>query len=214
MSVKGQDGVRQQQQKRLVLANLKEIYETFKEEEGNPKIGFSSFCSLRPKHCVLAGSSGTHSVCVCTYHQNPTLQLNAIGQVGIRLEDVMAKAVCSLDNADCMLRKCTQCPGKEAVIEFVKSMPALEDKEEIRFKKWVSVDRCTLQEVIEPVEEFVESFSSSVIQLLRHHYVSKSQGHAFKMAKEQLNQDKGNLVGDFAENYSFLVQDAAQGYHS
>ena len=43
--------------------------------------------------------------------------------------------------------------------------------------------------------------------------VSKSQGHAFKTAKDQLNQDEGILVGDFAENYSFLVQDAAQGYH-
>ena len=133
--------------------------------------------------------------------------------IRIRLEDVKAKAVCSLDNADCMLRNYTQCPGKEAVIEFVQNMPELEGKEEVRYKKWVSIDRCTLQELIEPDEEFVESFSSSVIQLLRHHYVSKSQGHAFKTAKDQLNQDEGILVGDFAENYSFLVQDAAQGYH-
>ena len=213
LSVKDQDGVRHQKQKRLVLGNLKEIFQIFKEEEGNPSIGFSSFCSFRPQHCVLAGSGGTHSVCVCTYHQNPTLQLNAIGQVGLQLEHVISKAVCSVDSANCMLRKCSQCPGKEAVLEFVGSLPELEGKEEIRYKKWVSVDRCTLEDVVEPVEQFIESFSSAIIQLLRHHFVAKSQGKAFKEKKEMLSQNEGVLVGDFAENYSFLVQDAAQGYH-
>ena len=83
--------MKQQCQKRLVLGNLKEIYQKFKDEEQNPRVGFSSFCSLRPKHCVLAGSSGTHSVCVCTHHQNPTLPLNAIGHPGLSLEEVMGK---------------------------------------------------------------------------------------------------------------------------
>ena len=30
------------------------------------KIGFSKFAELYPQHCVLAGASGTHAVCVCT----------------------------------------------------------------------------------------------------------------------------------------------------
>jgi hypothetical protein len=33
------------------------------------KIGFSKFCELRPKHCILAGASGTHSVFVHTIYQ-------------------------------------------------------------------------------------------------------------------------------------------------
>ena len=36
-------------------------------------IGLSKFCSLRPKWCVTISSSGTHSVCVCTVHQNTKL---------------------------------------------------------------------------------------------------------------------------------------------
>ena len=55
LSVRDQNGVKQQCQKRLVLGNLKEIYQKFKDEEENPRIGFSSFCSLRFKYCVLAG---------------------------------------------------------------------------------------------------------------------------------------------------------------
>jgi len=61
------NGKRQQIQKRLVLCNLKEAYEQFKQKYPDQKIGFSKFAELRPKECVLAGSSRTHSVCVCVY---------------------------------------------------------------------------------------------------------------------------------------------------
>ena len=65
-------------QKRLLLCNLYEFYTEFKKINPNIKIGFSKFCSLHPKWCVSAGSAGTHSMCVCTYHQNDILLLNAI----------------------------------------------------------------------------------------------------------------------------------------
>ena len=57
-------------QKRLLLGSLKEIYQQFKDQFPVEKIGFSRFAELFPKHCVLAGASGTHAVCVCTIHQN------------------------------------------------------------------------------------------------------------------------------------------------
>ena len=65
-------------QKRLLLCDLKELYSAFKLQHPNIKIGFSKFCSLRSKWCILEGYSGTHSVCVCTIHQNVALMLNAI----------------------------------------------------------------------------------------------------------------------------------------
>ena len=42
------------------------------------KVGFSKFADFHPKHCVLAGASGTHSVCVCTIHQNVKLMMLGI----------------------------------------------------------------------------------------------------------------------------------------
>jgi hypothetical protein len=71
------DGERKHLQKQLVLCNLKEAYSSFKEKFPGAKIGFSKFAELRPKQCVLAGSSGTHSVCVCTTHQNMKLMFTA-----------------------------------------------------------------------------------------------------------------------------------------
>ena len=52
-------------QKRLLLCNLKELYSEFKHINPNLNVGFSKFCSLRPQWCILAGGTGTHSVCVC-----------------------------------------------------------------------------------------------------------------------------------------------------
>ncbi len=63
-SVNEETGVRERKQKHLVLGNLRELYVKFLEDEAHPKIGFSTFCTLRPPHCVLAGSAGTHSVCM------------------------------------------------------------------------------------------------------------------------------------------------------
>ena len=54
----------------MVLSNLRDVYNEFKKMFPNHKIGFSKFAELRPKHCVLARVSGTHSVCVCTIFQN------------------------------------------------------------------------------------------------------------------------------------------------
>ena len=70
------DGRKQHVQKHLVLCNLKEAYEVFKADHQGIKISFSKFSELRPRQCVLAGSSGTHSVCVCTTHQNLKLCVN------------------------------------------------------------------------------------------------------------------------------------------
>ena len=64
-----------QVQKRLILNNLREAYQMFKEKFPHTIIGFSKFAQLHPKHCVLAGASGTYAVCVCTIHQNVELMM-------------------------------------------------------------------------------------------------------------------------------------------
>ena len=84
-------------QKRLLLSNLNELYEAFKEKNPAIKIGFSKFCSLRPKWCVTVRSSGTHSVCVWIYHQNAMLLVAAIGWE-LTYTDLMKIVVCNVDS--------------------------------------------------------------------------------------------------------------------
>ena len=66
-------------QKRLLLYNLKELFVDFKTMNLEIKLGFSRFCTLRPKWCITASASGTHSVCVCAIHQNLKLLLHPLG---------------------------------------------------------------------------------------------------------------------------------------
>ena len=60
------------------LCNLQELYTAFKEKHLNVNIGFSKFCALRPKWRVLDGSKMTHSVCICSAHQNVVLLVDAM----------------------------------------------------------------------------------------------------------------------------------------
>ena len=76
VSFKQLDGKRVHIKKRLILSNLQELFKNFKEKHPAASIGFSKFAELWPKHCILAGASGTHFVCVCTIHQNIKLMLH------------------------------------------------------------------------------------------------------------------------------------------
>ena len=55
------------QQKQLLLYNLHEFYIELKIKYFIVKIGFSKFCTLRPKWFISVGASGTHFVCVCIF---------------------------------------------------------------------------------------------------------------------------------------------------
>ena len=70
ISVRTENGEKIKLSKRLILCNLMEAYRSFKEKFPNMKVSFSKFAELKPKYCILAGQNGTHTVCVCTTHQN------------------------------------------------------------------------------------------------------------------------------------------------
>ena len=107
-------------QKRLLLSNLKELYQQFKAKYPTEKIGFSKFAELPPQHCVLAGASGTHAVCVCTIHQNVKLMMicgkiaeqSAEDEIPLKEYDhCLARIICNPPQLDCFFRICSSCPG-------------------------------------------------------------------------------------------------------
>lgn len=95
------NGQKLQKQKRLLLINLKEMHEQFKEKEPQHKIGFSKFCELRPRWCVTVTSRGSHSVCVCAIHQNVKLMVAALERFGTT--DYKELIVCDITSTNCMI---------------------------------------------------------------------------------------------------------------
>lgn len=211
ISVRCPDGKRENFQKRLVLSNLREVYQQYKNETAD-SVGFSTFAGLRPPWCVLAGASGTHTVCVCIHHQNPKLMTRAIN-ADLTVVDLMRKIVCSTDREECMLGHCHRCPGKGELNKFLSEMPSLTEDDEVEFKQWVSTDRTTMISMSQSTEEFIESLTQAISNLTKHHYVAQTQNSFLKQLKERLSEEEVIITGDFSENYSFIVQDAVQGYH-
>ena len=96
---------------------------------------------MRPKWCILLGASGTHSVCVCTYHQNAKLFVDALN-VKCTYKELIAKTVCSVERKDCMLAQCNDCPGKQPLNNYIYEL--LGDFEEdfmVNYKQWQTTDR-------------------------------------------------------------------------
>ena len=130
-------------QKRLILCNLKELHSAFKSKHPTLQVGFLKFCSLRPKWCIVAGASGTHSVCVCTIHQNVKLLLSPIN---LNYKDLLKFIVCDLDKKECMVQRCPQCPATtDSLIEQLKTaIGEFEEDDTIEFSQWTTTDRSTL----------------------------------------------------------------------
>ena len=174
----GGGGERVQVQKRLILSNLNEVYQNFKVTFPTEKVGFSKFAELRPKHCVLAGASGTHSVCVCTIHQNVKLMM-----VGAKLPDLtrhttvsletyhscLAQMICNPPLPSCYLGSCRFCPGNSRLKDQLLTTMEENMIDEVVYKQWVSVDRSTLETVCKTSDDFVESWKCCVLILLLPH---------------------------------------------
>ena len=200
-------------QKRLLLLNLNELFAAFKEKFPSNKIGFSKFCSLRPKWCVTTDSSGTHSVCVCTYHQNAKLLVNAI-KWDCTYKDLMKLIVCDVENQECMIHRCANCPGINSLEEFLKvELAEYDPDEEFMFNQWQSTDRTTIITQATTLEEYKEILCKKIDNLTTHSFISKAQGQYLKECKENLSPNECLWLGDFAENYQFVIQDEVQSYH-
>ena len=213
--------------KRLILCNLKELYVIFKEKRPEITISFSKFASLRPKWCVPVGPKGTHSVCVCTMHQNLKLMLAAVG-FEKSYHSLIEMIVCDRESKKCMVHRCESCPGINNVMTTLKrvffSIDDDDDNENdsdkdisvdefITYKQWTTNDRAELVSLTTTVGDFIEDLCGKLDKITAHSYIAKAQATYLKLLKERMVGEEVIVLGDFAENYKFVVQDEIQGYH-
>lgn len=213
-------------QKRLVLCNLIELYAEFKKQHPDiaKNIGKSVFISLRPKWCVLAGSSGTHNVCVCVTHQNAKLILRAL-KLDPSLKEIIPIAVCDIKRRECMMGICDKCPSNDVITEKIiallrdtRSDETVEEfssflEKTIEYKQWTSTDRDILSSKTGTVAEVIDLFVSNFKFVIKHDFIAKQQSEFIKEQKEKLTEKKAIVLMDFSMNYTCVVQDAAQKYH-
>lgn len=138
------NGERTQKQRRLLLFTLNEGYQLFKEKYPDVKIGFTKFSLLRPRECILASDKGgTHTVCVCMYHQNVKLMFEPLKRIKIfdegvqSYKDLIKSFICSNPSENCYLKKCKQCPRGMLLQDNLQVNLENSVIERLKFKQWV-----------------------------------------------------------------------------
>ncbi|XP_047143181.1 uncharacterized protein LOC105848514 isoform X1 [Hydra vulgaris] len=127
----------------------------------------------------------------------------------IKLKELMALAVCSLENKECLFYECKNCPGKER-IEIKLNDLVGDSANEITYKQWLKTDRYSLETIVKNLDEFLEELTNNLYELTKHHYVSKSQTYFLKQLKENLKANECIIQMDFAKKNLFVIQDEIQ----
>ena len=92
-------------------------------------------------------------------------------------KQIIELCICNLENHDCMLRHCDNCPDSSDLKEFfVKELlKTFERDDTIWFNQWVSTDRSQLVEQESAFDDFVDNLVKKFLKLTEHHYIAKQQ---------------------------------------
>ena len=173
-------------QKRLFLCIMNQLYVAFKKNP-NVDVGISKFCSLRPKWSITVGlSSGTHSVCLCSYCQDAVLLVGAIDW-NLTYKDLMKFMNCNIGNKECMVHRCNNCPGADSLqLFFEKKLEELEIYD-ITFTQWQNTDRPTMVTQSTDCTCHIKLLVDVLDRLTSHSYIAKCQGHSLEKLKSELH---------------------------
>jgi hypothetical protein len=170
----------------------------------------------------MAGASGTHSVYVCTIHQNVKFMLEAckISELTRNSEHhlstcqhCLSTMICNPPQTNCFFRDCSECSGPtdlENTLEDVFTDNAIGN---ITFKQWISTFRCELVTIVKSAEAFIESLLEKLLLLLCHLFTAMRQAMFLKEPKCNLQLGEFMVLCNFAANYSIILQDEAQDFH-
>ena len=117
-------------------------------------------------------------------------------------------------NSECMMHHCTKCPGTNALCKFLEERLSDSDSDfQFHYSQWQNTDRASLVIVTSTCEKYKDTLISAVNAITKYSFLAKCQANFLRAKKESLKANEVIIVGNFAENYHFLVQDEIQSYH-
>jgi len=208
-------GTHERMSRCYLTCSLNEAYHVFQQKHPDIKLGFSTFCDLKPVNVKLSGQI-PQMICLCKYHENfRSLVVVLSLQTGVnKTHDFLNLVVCNTQSALCMMQECENCSAKwthfeESIHENIKETVAAPHHQwvltEGRMQKEPVVD-ATYQDVLDTTHDLLDDFKS-------HCFVKRHQQAAFDTARK--NSDEENLViqVDYSENYSCMMQDEIAAMH-
>ena len=128
-------------------------------------------------------------------------------------QDCLNRILCKPQTPECFLGSCDDCRSLENFKEMLYEVLNDSMIDDIQYNQWISTDRTNLETIIQTADEFVETFCDKLDVLRSHEFIAKQQSAYCRERKECLAEGEFLVIGDFAENYSFVLQDEAQGFH-
>lgn len=195
---------------RRLNSTLHETYTLFKEAHQNITIGFSTFCKHLPRD--VRRSVDEHKVCVCVICQNLKFMLEPLTIESI--EELHLLGACGDASEDCATEHCSRC-DYNAIEASLRAETEDSCDEEVSFWMWKTIDsRVQLSEETCTIGELITKVTTSFSRAYRFHRYVKVKQRAFYQKKlVALLQGEVLVVLDFAENYSFLLQEEVTSHY-
>ena len=129
----------------------------------------------------------------------------------VTYRDFVNKVVCDQSNCECMMHRCTNCPGANALCKFLEEdLSDVDSDFQFHYSQRQTTDRASLVTVISTYEEYKDTLISAINAITKPLFLAKYQANFLRAKKESLKANAVIVLGDFAENYQFLVQDEIQ----
>jgi hypothetical protein len=179
-------------QTRVLNDYLYNLHLKFKSENPHMKIGFTSFCSYRPKHVKLVQFSARRT-CLCQKHQNMSLKVKGLKSVGVS----------TTENPDTLISN----NSDEEIIQKLRDCPS----DTIKYTQWKRKEvehkgrmtkRMMIANLEMPKNEFIDLFTHDLSEFRKHTERVKTQYVQITALKEKMPRDHVLCQMDFAENYS------------
>ena len=151
--------------------------------------------------------------CLCTTHQNTILSVYALNWE-VTYKDLVNKVVCDPSNCECMMHRCTNCPGTNALRKFLEEeLSDIDPDFQFHYSQWQTVDRASLVTFTSTCEEYEDTLILAINAITKHLLLTIRQANFLKAKKESLKANEVIVLGDFAENYQFLCKMKSRSYH-
>ena len=109
-----------------------------------------------------------------------------------------------------MVHRCDKSLRTDPLRQYIETLLKLHDQ--ITFQQWQTTD-CSKVIRSLSVDEFIDLLVGAIDNLTSHSFIAKCQAKYPKRRKEELADNCALVLVDFAENYSFVVQDEIQSFH-
>lgn len=206
--------LKEKRQIRHLTMTISEVYQQFKLEHPDAKIGKTKFYDLRPQN-ILYVSCVPHNVCVCKYHLNFSYLLEAVSkdlpEVPSDHKILLEKIVCDHNKELCMYNTCPNCKDKN--INNVV-MNGFNPNKPITYNAWETTGGVpTKVQTISTVGAALHSINEQLPPFKTHFYVKRVQADHFDNTKKSALPGLATIQVDYAENYTVLQQDEIQSAH-